>query len=107
MFSTIYRVVRYKCDKIARDAGDTKTIRNHIALQDPKCHLRELRLREAKKNNRNSNLLYHVALVEGYMLQKVFGISTRNSHTDFTAAAHGIPNVLEDSWHVSLLPGSF
>ncbi|GBO03669.1 hypothetical protein AVEN_125045-1 [Araneus ventricosus] len=38
---------------------------------------------------------------KSYMLQKEFKISTRSSHTGFTAAPHGIPNVLEDSWHVS------
>ncbi|GBN43682.1 hypothetical protein AVEN_6067-2-1, partial [Araneus ventricosus] len=32
-------------------------------------------------------------------------ISTRSSHTGFTAAPRGIPNVLEDSLHVSHLTG--
>ncbi|GBN14243.1 hypothetical protein AVEN_59393-1 [Araneus ventricosus] len=35
------------------------------------------------------------------MPKKVFEISTRSSHTGFTAASHGILNVLKDSSRVS------
>ncbi|GBL78955.1 hypothetical protein AVEN_48922-1 [Araneus ventricosus] len=51
-------------------------------------------------------LMTSVTLVKSCTLQKVFEISTRSNHTGFTAAPHEIPNVLEDSWHVSHLPGT-
>ncbi|GBM37347.1 hypothetical protein AVEN_24532-1 [Araneus ventricosus] len=40
-------------------------------------------------------LVTSFTLVKGYMLQKVLEISTRSKHTRFTAALHGIPNILE------------
>ncbi|GBN85960.1 hypothetical protein AVEN_88791-1 [Araneus ventricosus] len=52
-------------------------------------------------------LLISFTVVKSYMLQKVFEISTRSSHTDFTAMPHGIPNIVEKSWHVSHRPGSY
>ncbi|GBL93889.1 hypothetical protein AVEN_153647-1 [Araneus ventricosus] len=45
--------------------------------------------------------------VKSSMLKKVFEISTRSSHTGCTVSPHGIPNVLEDSWHVSHLLSSY
>ncbi|GBM86409.1 hypothetical protein AVEN_201997-1 [Araneus ventricosus] len=52
-------------------------------------------------------LMITFTLVKIYLLQKVFEISTRRSHAGFTAAPHGIPNVLEDFWHVSHVPSSY
>ncbi|GBM94060.1 hypothetical protein AVEN_261556-1 [Araneus ventricosus] len=49
-------------------------------------------------------LMTSFTLVKSYMLQKVFLISTRSSHSGFTAASHGIPNDLEDSWHSRISP---
>ncbi|GBM44021.1 hypothetical protein AVEN_218166-1 [Araneus ventricosus] len=45
-------------------------------------------------------LMTSFTLVKSYILKQVLEISTRSSHTGFIAAPHGIPNVLEDSWHV-------
>ncbi|GBN85829.1 hypothetical protein AVEN_160667-1 [Araneus ventricosus] len=52
-------------------------------------------------------LMTSFTVAESCMLQKVFEISTRSSHTGFTAAPHGIPNVLNYSWCVSRLPASY
>ncbi|GBN39510.1 hypothetical protein AVEN_54930-1 [Araneus ventricosus] len=49
-------------------------------------------------------LMTSFIFVKGYMLQKVLEISTRSKHTRFTAALHGIPNILGDSWNVSHPP---
>ncbi|GBM96088.1 hypothetical protein AVEN_212486-1 [Araneus ventricosus] len=50
-------------------------------------------------------LMTSFIFVKSYILQKVFEILIKSSHTDFISEPHGFPNV--DSWHVSYLPGSY
>ncbi|GBM69852.1 hypothetical protein AVEN_198554-1 [Araneus ventricosus] len=48
-------------------------------------------------------LMTSCTLVKSYMLQKVFEISTRSSHTGFKAS---FPNVLEDSYMSRISPAA-
>ncbi|GBM37768.1 hypothetical protein AVEN_137456-1 [Araneus ventricosus] len=52
-------------------------------------------------------LMTSFTVAKSCILQLVFDISTRSRRTGFTVAPHGIPNVLNYSWRVSRLPGSY
>ncbi|GBM59715.1 hypothetical protein AVEN_204735-1 [Araneus ventricosus] len=78
---------------------DSKSHRN-AGPEIPSTRATVKRNKEKEQNQQHASvteiiLMTFFTLVKSHMLHKVSKISTRSSHTGFTDAPHGIPNVLK------------
>ncbi|GBN17188.1 hypothetical protein AVEN_158268-1 [Araneus ventricosus] len=104
-------MISYQCDKLAGGVGVKKDYSESYSIagsEMPFTLATDKRDKEKEQKQQHVSvteiiLMTSFTLVKSNMLQKVFEISTRSSHIGFTAAPHGIPTVLEDSWHASHL----
>ncbi|GBM47698.1 hypothetical protein AVEN_167166-1 [Araneus ventricosus] len=112
----VYRAIRYQCDKLAGSVrGGHKDDSESHSIAGSEMPSRRATVKRSKEKEQKQQrvsvaeiiLMTNLTLVKSYSLQKAFEISTRSSHTGFTTEPLRIPNVLEDSWHVLHLPGSY